>query len=455
MRVDLNPFRRLMRTRFARDRVRRLIVDRAAQQLAPENQDFTTEDLEIDSIFSAEPFALYIHFPFCTAACSYCIFRKTLKTGLIDRYVNAVLAEIDLYADRSVLSGRRLSSVHLGGGTPSLVPPSRIDQVIGRLDRRFGFTDDAQVTLEGNPESLAPEAVPIYRRAGIDRISIGVQSLDDRLLRQMGRRHTSTDALDAIRGLQDAGFENLSVDLIYGFEGQTAEQLLANVGTLVDYGVPHLSAFPLIARSVRDVDRRERRRRDGLRGETYHALVETLERAGYERYSSEDFALQTESRSKYQIDAWRLPKRDVVALGAGAMGSANRCHYTNLARLDEYLAAVETGELPIARVSRVSAREEIRRSVLLGAKYIHVGRQAFLDRFGVELEQALEPLLGRFRRLGVWTVDRDGIHVTDDGLQIISEIWSELILANLAAAARTSRSSDESASYSPFTAAAL
>lgn len=440
MTLEFNVLDRIMRAEVVRSGIQRAIVDRAARMLDPRRQPFSTAQGDIRTMLESrsgrEPLALYVHFPFCASACRYCIFNKTLETGLIERYVEALLDEIDLCARQPVLRGRRVGSIHLGGGTPSLISPADIARVLERSEQRLGFGHGIQITLEGNPESLTAERARGYRAAGIDRMGIGVQSLDDDLLRAMGRTHDRQTALRAIADLRAAGLENLSVDLMYGFEGQSTAGLLDDLRTIVDLGVPHVSAFPLIERSAREIAFADRRRRDARHREMYTALVDALEGAGYTQYSSEDFALRPEAESKYQIDAWRFPKRDVLALGAGGLGSLGGCFYSKIPELDGYLDAIAGGRPPVARVARVSRRQEIRRGVLLGAKYLHVGREAFVELYGIDLEAALEPLLTRFRRLGMWTVDEQGIHVTRDGLQVISEIWSELILANLADAAR-------------------
>jgi oxygen-independent coproporphyrinogen-3 oxidase len=436
MTTGINILDRVMKTEVVRSGIQRAIVDRAARMLAPENQEFTDEPLDIAPDPENEPLTLYAHFPFCASACKYCIFKKTLEIGLLDRYVAALLDEIEIYSREPGLADRRVSSIHLGGGTPSLVPAAEIARVLGRLEARFGFSDGIQITLEGNPESLTRDRARGYLAAGVDRISVGVQSLDDDLLRAMGRTHGRETAIEAIRALARAGFDNLSVDLMYGFEGQSTEGLLDDVRAVADLGVDHVSAFPLIGKSVRQTGSAERKRRDGRHREMYRALTAELAAARYDRYSSEDFARRPRAQSRYQIDAWRFPKRDVLALGAGSLGSLGGCFYSNIPDLDRYTGAVAAGRLPVARSKRVPRDEEMRRGVLLGAKYIHVDRAAFVGEYGIDLEDALEPLLSRFRRLGVWIVDERGIHVTDDGLQIVSEIWSELILANLADAAR-------------------
>jgi len=416
-------------------RLRRGILEQAAQQLAPERQAFSTGDEAVASMLQTRPVTAYLHVPFCSAACGYCIFRKTTRTGLMDGYLDAVRGEIDLYAAEPLLAGHRISSLHIGGGTPSLVPTERLAELIQQLDRRLGLSPGAQVTLEGNPESLPRAEAERYRAAGIDRISIGVQSLDDALLREMGRQHTGASALACIHDLQDTGFANLSVDLMYGFEGQASDRFLEDVDRVVQAGVPHLSAFPLVQRPGTEEPAAQRAREEQRR-RCYRGLVSGLEAAGYTQYSSEDFALQPQHENSYQVDAWRFPRRDVLGLGAGSLGSLAGHYTTNHAQLDRYRASIAAGKLPIARLSSNTRAQQMRRSVLLGAKYMHIGRQDFVDEYGIPMEAALEPLLSRFRWLGIWTVDAEGIHLTSEGLQLVSEIWSELILANLAAAAK-------------------
>jgi oxygen-independent coproporphyrinogen-3 oxidase len=445
MALSSKIFGRVMQQELVRPRIQRAIVDRAARLLAPENQRYEVGPFEIGADERNDPLALYAHFPFCASACKYCIFKKTVNTGLIDRYVDALLDEIDLYAREPGLDRRRVGSIHLGGGTPSLVPAAQIARVLERLEARLGFTDAIQITLEGNPESLTPERAAGYRAVGVDRISIGVQSFDDDLLRAMGRTHGRRTAITAIHGLRRAGIENVSADLIYGFEGQTTAGFADDLCTVVDLGLSHVSAFPLIGRSVREMNSAERRHRDARHREMYLSLVEKTATAGYDQYSSEDFALRPEAESKYQIDAWRFPKRDVLALGVGSLGTLNGAFYSNIPAIERYIAAIADRRLPVARHKRVAREEERRRAVLLGAKYVHVSRRAFVERYGIELETALEPLLGRFQGLGVWTVDERGVHLTRDGLQTISEIWSELILANLAHAARSAEHEEAAA----------
>jgi oxygen-independent coproporphyrinogen-3 oxidase len=316
-----------------------------------------------------------------------------------------------------------------------VVPASAILRVMDRLRERFDHDPGLPVTLEGNPESLDVRDLPLYREAGISRISCGVQSLDDDLLVAMGRRHTARDALRVIGRFQDAGLENLSADLIYGLEGQTAGDFLRGASRLADAGIAHLSAFPLI--TFRSGGREALERRQVAMQER---LVDLLEARGYRRYSTDDFATTAGSENRYEIHAWRMPRLDVVGLGAGALSTACARAWSNLPALDAYLSALGEGRRPVARWRAMTRRDEMIRTLLVGARYLHVSRALFEERFSVPMREALEPVLGVLEGVGLVTVDDAGIDVTADGRFMVSRIWSELVLANLGDAARRPRS---------------
>ena len=441
------PQRTLFRLAFKSDLLRRVVhrrvVDHAAKMLAPERQQFSSDKKEIDALFAAKPvaiaakpIALYVHIPFCASACRYCIFKKTLNVSRMEQYIKCVLKEIEIVANQGSISGRPVTAMHIGGGTPSLLDARQIDALLTRIESRFGFKKNAQITLEGNPDSLTPKKVAEYCSAGVNRISMGVQSLNDDVLHQMGRNHTGDDARTAISALLTGGLENLSVDLMYGFKGQSTETFINDVQYLMDAKVAHISAFPLIRKSIRLQSPAHRKQEISNRRKMYQALVAVTQNTSYQQYSSEDFATTPDSKNKYQMAAWQFPKQDVVTLGAGSLGSLGGVYYSNCSDVDAYMKKTSESTLPVARIAPVSKAEEMRRSVLLGAKYIHIKSQDFFDVWGVDPQKALRPLLSRFEKAGIWTIDDTGVHVTHDGLQIITDIWSELILSNLADAAQ-------------------
>jgi oxygen-independent coproporphyrinogen-3 oxidase len=434
------PARHLLRMPSIKRRVERRILEAVIARVRPEAVSWNRGAPDLAVRRPDEPIALYVHFPFCSSSCRYCIFARTVRTDRIDGYVEALLEEIDLAARMPALSGRRLGSVYLGGGTPSVVPAAHVLRIMDRLRGRFGQGPGIQVTMEGNPESLDAADLPLYREAGISRISCGVQSLDDGLLEAMGRRHTGAQALRVIEEFQAAGFENLSADLIYGFEGQSRESFLQGAARLADAGISHLSAFPLITFGRRAATSGEREVLERWQTGMQEGLADLLEGRGFRRYSTDDFATTPESENRYEIHAWRMPRLDVVGLGPGALSTACGSAWSNVSGLDAYISTLRAGRLPVARSRRMSKRDEMSRTLLVGARYLRVDRALFEERFGVGLRDALEPVLGTLEAIGLVTVDDDGIEVTPEGRFVISRIWSELVLANLGDAARGIRS---------------
>ena len=438
MRALAAPAGSLLRVPAIRRRVRSRILESVIARVRPGSVGWERHAPDLGTARPGEPLALYVHIPFCSSSCSYCIFSRTVRTDRIDAYVEALLVEVDLVSRRPGLRGRRLVSVYLGGGTPSVLPAAGILRVMERLGSRFDLDPEVQVTMEGNPESLDVSNLPLYREAGITRISCGVQALDDGLLEAMGRRHTAAQALHVIGSFREAGFENLSADLIYGFGGQTVEGFLEGAGRLADAGIAHLSAFPLVTFGSR-VDGRDDASLEERQALMQDRLGDLLEARGYRRYSTDDFATAPGSENRYEIHAWRMPRVDVVGLGSGALSTARGHAWTNMPGLGAYVSALREGRLPVSRSRRVSRRDEMLRTLLVGARYLHVSRALFERRFGVGMRDALEPALGILEAIGLVTVDDEGIHVTADGRSAVSRIWSELVLANLGDAARAGR----------------
>ncbi len=415
--------------------VRSRVAELASRQFSPERLRFSEDQAELQAIFSREPFAMYLHVPFCSDICEYCIFRRTTNTDRIDAYLRALLVEVELYAEAPVLQGRKLSSVHLGGGTPSLLSSEQLLTICRLIRSSFEHEDGLQITLEGNPESLLEQSIPVLLEAGIDRISVGVQALNDVQLAAMGRQHRRDTALRAIDVLQAGGMTNINADLIYGCEGQTVEMFHDDLRILVDRGVSHISAFPLIRGGRSSASNRDLTLQRERHAHMYSEVKQVLETAGLYQYSTEDFARAPGNESRYQTDAWRFPRKDIAALGPAALGYLSGRYYSNIPGLDRYSEAVDARRFPVARAMPIPRAEEARRDVLLGAKFLYVDRAAFIKKYGVDLEEALEPMLRLARHLGVWTVDRQGIHLTDEGSQMVSEIWGELIMTNLSDAA--------------------
>jgi putative oxygen-independent coproporphyrinogen III oxidase len=297
--------------------------------------------------FPAGPgFGLYVHWPFCRAKCPYCDFNSHLAGAVDDqRWARALVAEIDRHADE--LGPRRLASIFFGGGTPSLMAPATVAAVIERATARFAPTPDLEVTLEANPTSVEAARLAGFRAAGVNRVSLGVQALDDPALRALGREHSATEALAAV-DLAARLFPRFSFDLIYGRPGQTLAGWRAELAKALEHADGHLSIYQL---TIEPGTRFHLLHQTGqlpmpdedLQAEFYEATQECLEAAGLPAYEISNHARRGEE-CRHNLVYWR--SGEWAGVGPGAHGRLN---------LEGVRVASEAWRLPKAWLERVEA----------------------------------------------------------------------------------------------------
>jgi oxygen-independent coproporphyrinogen-3 oxidase len=297
---------------------------------------------------------VYVHVPFCARVCPYCDFAvvgvRALAPDLEARYVDGLLRELE--RRRGAFAGHRLASLYLGGGTPSLCRPESIGRIVRAVCAAFPGAEPVETTLEVNPSTLERERLPAFRDAGVNRVSLGVQSFDDRVLKRLGRAHRADEARRTLRACRDAGFEVLSLDLIFAAPGQTLAQLERDLAEALDFGPEHLSSYELSVEVGTPFATAAERGQLALPGEEevlamFERLPARIEAAGYERYELSNYA-RPGFEAVHNRRYWqRLP---VLGLGAGAHSSDPPGDETpfgvrrsNLRLPDAYLARVEAG----------------------------------------------------------------------------------------------------------------
>jgi len=307
------------------------------------------------------PRHLYLHVPFCRSRCAYCAFYSTTGAtpSLLDRYVDGILVELDQDPP-----GGPWDTVYLGGGTPSLLGARRVARLLGSLP----LTGDAECTVEANPEGLRAGDAAAYRDAGVNRLSLGVQSFDDGALRTLGRPHDAATALAAVAEARAAGLR-VSLDLIYGLPGQDAQAWTAQLDVAADTGVEHLSAYEL---SLEPETPLAAAWPDGLgdRAALFFATHEHLAARGFDGYEVSNFARSERARSRHNLATWA--HRAYLGLGPGAhsyletaSGSVRRWNHPDLAA---WLAALEGGDAPPRGVETLDAGQRLLERVMLGVR---------------------------------------------------------------------------------------
>lgn len=270
--------------------------------------------------------AVYIHFPYCIHKCPYCDFNTyAVRQFPEQRYADTLIREIDHAGTRPLWNGRPVASVFFGGGTPSLLEPATVGRILERLAERFGFENSAEITLEANPGSLeggGRSRLAGFRSAGVNRLSFGVQSFAAHTLETLGRIHNAGDSARAVDAARQAGFENLSCDLMFAVPGQTIEEWKADLDRLVDLGTEHVSAYNLTYEAGTPLTGLRNAGRvtpadEEVERSMYELTIDRLAAAGLERYEISNFA-RPGRHSRHNLAYWTW--NDYLGLGAGAHG---------------------------------------------------------------------------------------------------------------------------------------
>jgi len=292
---------------------------------------------------------VYIHIPFCRQACHYCSFYFTTSTGNKDKFIAALLREIEL--SKGYLEGESIETLYFGGGTPSLLSVSELTSIVAKLEGHYDLGGLREFTLEANPDDLSTEKIlelKELQKRGLNRFSIGVQSFFDGDLKYMNRAHKANEALTSIKKVQDAGFENITIDLIYGTPGMDDERWHKNLQTVFDLGIPHISSYALTVEPKTNLDRRIRKGESKPVSEEqaagqFNILMNEMKRAGYEQYEISNFA----KPGKYAIhnsNYWSGKK--YLGLGPSAHSYNKAARRWNVGNNINYINAITNGIIP-------------------------------------------------------------------------------------------------------------
>ncbi len=291
---------------------------------------------------------IYIHIPFCRRACHYCNFHFSTSLRYKNELVAALLEEIRMQKDFPGLDP--VSSIYIGGGTPSLLETGEIRQLLHAIHAQFNVTADAEVTLEANPDDISEEKLTGWQEAGINRLSIGIQSFFEEDLQWMNRAHTATQAITQLQ-LALQYFKNITIDLIYGTPGLTHEKWKANVEQAISLGIPHLSCYALTVEPKTPLDKliRNHEKTDvnpDQQSEQFLLLMEWLEAAGYEHYEISNFAIPG-SRSRHNSSYWQ--QQPYLGIGPAAHSYNGRERQWNIANNNTYISQIAGGLIPFEK----------------------------------------------------------------------------------------------------------
>lgn len=287
---------------------------------------------------------LYIHIPFCKSRCIYCGFYSTTALNMRQLYIDAVCREMEIRRSES-----SIGTIYLGGGTPSQLTTEQLGKLFESVYNHYQIEKNSEVTIEMNPDDVTSEYAATLSQQGINRVSMGAQTFDDRRLRFLRRRHSAAQVAQAVSLLREAGIQNISIDLMYGFPGETLDDWIHDIDAALALNVEHISAYCLMVEEGTVLYEQFRDKSlefsvdEELERQMYFTLIDRLTAAGYEHYEISNFAKQ-DFRSKHNSNYWcDIP---YLGLGAAAHSYDGHCRQWNVSNIRVYIEAIERGEVP-------------------------------------------------------------------------------------------------------------
>jgi oxygen-independent coproporphyrinogen-3 oxidase len=377
-----------------------------------------------------KPAGIYIHIPFCRSRCSYCDFATGLyESALAKRYVASVVSEMTSW--REVEQPETVDTIYFGGGTPSLLSPAQLEVLLNAAHKRFDVSPNAEVTMEMNPGTVTPEALAAFRELGINRASFGAQTFDDRELARLGRSHSSDDTRRTYSLLRDAGFDNVSFDLIAGLPGQTLNGWTRNLTEAFALQPQHLSFYLL---EVHEGTPLATHIKTGLQpapdedlaAEMYRAMLESAARAGYQHYEISNLCLPG-FESRHNTKYWTGAPYYGLGCSAHSFDGESR-RWANERDLSKYVAIVERNESPLVEDRRLTEDDRRAEAVFLGMRMMAGVRTGeFKELFGVDLRTLHADDLESFQQAGLIEFDGDLLKLTRAGALLSNEVFAAFV----------------------------
>jgi oxygen-independent coproporphyrinogen-3 oxidase len=374
----------------------------------------------------AEALGLYVHVPFCTKRCGYCSFNTApLEASALPKYLDALHRELDLLGGLGWAPRVRLATIFLGGGTPSLLAVEELAAALDRIRARFAVAADAEITVECNPESVTRDKLEGYRTAGVNRLSLGVQSLDDTILPRLGRLHDARGARAAFEAAREAGCANLSVDLMYGLPGLDVDGWTRAVGAVLAWRPDHLSAYGLTldAGSLWGAAGVDGLPTEQAQIEQYWRLARAAAEAGLEHYEISNYA-RPDARSRHNQIYWHAG--EYLAAGPGACGHVGGLRYANVKATPRYGQVLAGGMLPLASAEHLSPRQRLAERLILGLR-LSDGVPADWLEGRLDGDPALRRRVEAWRERGLVADAGARVRLTEAGFLLSDALFVELL----------------------------
>ena len=377
-----------------------------------------------------ERFGIYIHIPFCVKKCSYCDFVSFCSDEKTwEQYTNAVVCEIE---NKKIENPKKVTTIYIGGGTPSLIPENYIVKIINTVKSRFKIEKSAEITIEVNPGTVTEKKLVAYKNVGINRISIGLQSAEDRILKLIGRIHNYQTFLSTYNLTRNIGFENINVDLMLAIPTQTKEELLNTLNKVIELKPNHISLYSLIVEENTEIKKALEVGNleyvdEKVEREMYWKTKRILEKNGYFHYEISNFAKRG-FESKHNMDCWN--QEEYIGFGIAAHSYINNKRFSNISNLEEYIKNIneENFEKNIELHENQTKQDKMKEYMMIGLRKIDgISISEFERRFRISPLFYFRFEIDKLVKENLLEVDLDYIKLTKKGLDFANIVFEEFI----------------------------
>lgn len=376
-----------------------------------------------------EEIGLYIHIPFCNSKCFYCDFVSFPNLdSKVSEYVDFLIEEMSLYEE--VMDKYIVKTIFIGGGTPSYIDSSYIAKILNYIYKNFNTETVEEITIECNPGTLNRKKLETYKDLGINRLSLGVQSLNDQLLKTIGRSHTSEDFYKNYRLIREIGFKNINVDLMFGLPGQGLIDIETTLKKIVELDVEHISFYSLILEENTLMNHWYNKGKielpnEDLERQMYYDGIKILNDNGYDHYEVSNFA-KVGLESQHNLLYWEL--KPYLGFGMSAHSNIDSKRFGNYNNFKSYYNSLKLSKFPRESEEYIERNMEIAEYLIMGLRLIEgISRGEFYNRFGVKIEDVYGDVLGKYEKQKLLYIDEERVKFTSKGLDLSNVVLVDLM----------------------------
>ena len=376
---------------------------------------------------------IYIHIPFCKRKCEYCDFISySQKESFVEKYIDALIKSIENTKQNTNMKYYKVNTIYIGGGTPSFINSKYIVKILEKVREVFNVSDNAEITIELNPGTVNEEKIIDYKNAGINRVSIGLQAVQDDLLKMLGRIHTYSEFENTYNLIQKNGFKNINVDLMLGLPNQTIDNIEECVKKIVSLNPNHISVYSLIVEEGTPIEKKITSGilnlpEEDLERKMYYKVKELLEKNGYNHYEISNFAKKG-FESKHNMNCWN--QEEYLGFGLASHSYFENKRFSNIENLDEYIKNIEENNFDKNIIVHEIQSEESKKKeyMLLGLRKIEgVSISKFEQKFRIHPLFYFRFEISKLEEDGLIEVDLDNIKLTQKGLDFANLVWEEFV----------------------------